>query len=61
MTTDSTSSSSADAGAAIYSKPVLSLYDLAVVHLSNQFAWQCPAATILDFYNRHITSNHLCV
>lgn len=59
MTTDSTSSSAADAGAAIYSKPALSLYDLVVVHLSNQLAWQCPASTILDFYNRYITDNHL--
>ncbi len=61
MTTDPTSSSSAQAGAAIYTKPVLALYDLAVVHLSNQFVWQCPASTILGFYNRHITGNHLDV
>jgi ubiquinone/menaquinone biosynthesis C-methylase UbiE len=49
----------AGAGAAIYSKRVLSMYDLAVIKASNQLAWRCPAQLTLDFYNQHILANHL--
>ena len=59
--TDSTSHDSAKAGAAIYSRPILSVYDLGVIKFSNRFAWQCPSRLILDFYNEHISANHLDV
>jgi len=59
--TDTTSRDSAEAGAAIYSKPILSVYDLGVIKLSNQFAWRCPAHLILDFYNENVSANHLDV
>lgn len=49
------------AGAAVYSKLVLSIYDLFVLGFSNQFVWQCPSQRILDFYNQHISDNHLDV
>src|SRR5918996_6376268 len=49
------------AGAAIYSKPVLSVYDLYVLGFSNTFVWRCPSHLILDFYNEHISGNHLDV
>lgn len=49
------------AGAAVYSKPALSLYDLYVLGFSNTFAWQCPSRLILDFYNEHISGRHLDV
>ena len=49
------------AGAAIYNKLVLSIYDLYVLGFSNQFAWRCPSKDILDVYNQHITNNHLDV
>lgn len=52
---------SAEAGAAIYSKRMLSLYDLGVIELSNRFAWRCPPHLMLDFYNQHISANHLDV
>ena len=53
--------SAAAAGAAIYSKRVLSVYDLGVIKVSNQLAWRCPSDLILDFYNQHISANHLDV
>jgi len=49
------------AGAAIYSKPFLSVYDLYVLGFSNTFVWQCPSRLILDFYNTHISDKHLDV
>jgi hypothetical protein len=49
------------AGAAIYNQTVLSVYDLFVLGFSNQFAWRCSSNHILDFYNQHISNNHLDV
>lgn len=49
------------AGAAVYSKPFLSVYDLYVLGFSNTFVWHCPARLILDFYNEHISRKHLDV
>lgn len=50
-----------EAGAAIYSKHVLSIYDFFVLGFSNRFAWRCPSQRILDFYNEHISDKHLDV
>ena len=49
------------AGAAIYSKPLLSGYDLWVLGFSNTFVWRCPTRVMLDFYNEHISPRHLDV
>lgn len=49
------------AGAAIYSKPLLSGYDLFVLGFSNSFVWRCPTQVMLDFYNEHLSGNHLDV
>lgn len=49
------------AGAAVYSKPTLLIYDFFVLGFSNTFAWRCPSRVILDFYNEHVTANHLDV
>jgi SAM-dependent methyltransferase len=49
------------AGAAVYSKPLLSAYDLFVLGFSNTFVWLCPTQILLDFYNEHISENHLDV
>ena len=49
------------AGAAIYSRPLLSVYDLFVLGFSNSFVWQCPSRLILDFYNEHASGKHLNV
>jgi hypothetical protein len=51
----------ADAGAAIYNRQTLAGYDFVVLTVSNRLAWKCPTAQILDFYNQHITANHLDV
>jgi ubiquinone/menaquinone biosynthesis C-methylase UbiE len=49
------------AGVAVYSRPLLSVYDLSVLGFSNTFVWKCPSRLILDFYNEHISGNHLDV
>lgn len=47
--------------AAVYSRLVLSVYDLYVVRFSNTFVWKCPSRSILDFYNQQVSSRHLDV
>jgi len=46
-------------GQKIYSKPVLSIYDLWVLGISNQFIWKCPTKILLTHFNNHISANHL--
>ena len=48
-------------GTAVYSKRVLSIYDLFVLGLSNKYAWRCPSQHILDLYNQHVSRHHLDV
>ncbi|WP_445358148.1 class I SAM-dependent methyltransferase [Microbulbifer sp. ANSA005] len=48
-------------GQAVYSKPVLWLYDMWVLGISNRFIWKCPTPGILEHFNRNISSNHLDV
>ncbi|MBZ0288704.1 MAG: class I SAM-dependent methyltransferase [Anaerolineae bacterium] len=55
------SAGSAEAGAAIYNKWILSVYDVGVIRLSNRLAWRCPSSRMVDFYNQHISANHLDV
>lgn len=52
---------SAEAGQAVYTKPVLAAYDLFVLRFSNRFVWRCPWPRLLAQYDRHVTSNHLDV
>lgn len=47
------------AGQAIYTRPILALYDWLVIGISNRFIWKCPTRALLEMYQRHITSNHL--
>jgi ubiquinone/menaquinone biosynthesis C-methylase UbiE len=58
---DRTETRSAESGSAIYNRQILSIYDLGVIKLSNQFAWRCPSHVILDFYNENVSDNHLDV
>ena len=51
----------AAAGAAIYSKLTLSVYDLFVLGFSNTIVWKSPSRLMVDFYNEHISGNHLDV
>lgn len=49
------------AGTAVYSKQVLSIYDLFVLGFSNKYAWRCPSQHILALYNQHVSGRHLDV
>ena len=49
------------AGQAVYSKSMLSLYDWLVLRFSNRLIWRCPSKHILALYDRHVTANHLDV
>jgi ubiquinone/menaquinone biosynthesis C-methylase UbiE len=49
------------AQAAAFAKPTLSFYDYSVLGFSNRFVWKCPTPYILDFYNQHVTPQHLDV
>ncbi len=50
-----------DAGQAVYTKGVLSAYDLFVLGFSNRLLWRCPSGRIEDLYNKHLSANHLDV
>src|SRR5258708_16057798 len=47
------------AGAAIYNKVILSVYDIGVLGIANAVIWKCSTSKILTFYNQHISANHL--
>ena len=48
-------------GAGIYSKPILAIYDLLVVKLSNSFTWRCPSPVMLAQYDQLMGRRHLDV
>jgi hypothetical protein len=49
------------AGQAVYSPRMLSMYDILVLGISNRFIWKCPTPRLVDHYNRHVSGNHLDV
>jgi len=49
------------AGQAVYTKPVLSVYDFVVLGVSNRWIWKCPTPVIEAHYCRHLSANHLDV
>ena len=49
------------AGAAPYIRPMLHVYDLLVMGLNNHVVWKCPTSKLLEFYNQHVSGNHLDV
>jgi SAM-dependent methyltransferase len=49
------------AGAAVYTKFVLSIYDPLVFKFENAFVWKCPTRRLVDHYNRYVSGNHLDV
>lgn len=57
---NSTSEASA-AGQAVYSKRILSIYDLWVLGISNSLIWKCRTRNILNWMNQSLTANHLDV
>ena len=48
-------------GAAVYSRPVLAIYDLFVLRFTNTFVWKCPSRHILQLYNENVSEKHLDV
>lgn len=48
-----------EAGAAIYSKFVLSVYDIEVLFFEIPFIFKCPLKTLKGFYAKHVTDDHL--
>ncbi|WP_299019784.1 class I SAM-dependent methyltransferase [uncultured Photobacterium sp.] len=51
----------AEAGQAVYSRNVLSIYDLWVLGISNSFIWRCSTRKLGAFFRRHVSLNHLDV
>ncbi|WP_018690853.1 class I SAM-dependent methyltransferase [Algicola sagamiensis] len=49
------------AGQAVYSKSVLSVYDVWVLGISNTFFWKCPTKLIRHEFEKNVTNNHLDV
>lgn len=47
------------AGQAVYTRPVLVLYDLVVHRVSNRWLWRVPTDRLQDHYQRHLSGNHL--
>jgi SAM-dependent methyltransferase len=47
------------AGQAIYSRRLLKWYDFIVLTVSNRWIWRCPTPVLLDWYNSHVSANHL--
>lgn len=46
-------------GTAIYTNQTLSFYDIVVHGLTNPLIWKCPTKHLIEFYNTHISTNHL--
>ena len=44
-------------GQAVYSKLILSIYDLWVLGISNKYIWKCPTKKLINHYNDNISSN----
>lgn len=53
--------SSVEAGQAVYSKKVLTFYDLWVLGFSNTFLWKCPTKMLCEHFCRNASLNHLDV
>jgi SAM-dependent methyltransferase len=53
--------SDAAAGAAVYSKALLAIYDLEVLGIELRFVFGCPAPRMLALYDRHVSGRHLDV
>ncbi|HEY9414855.1 MAG TPA: class I SAM-dependent methyltransferase [Pseudonocardia sp.] len=47
------------AGAAPYSRALLSVYDTVVLEWSNTLVWRCPREHLLAHYNSHLSDRHL--
>ena len=50
-----------EAGQAVYTPKILSIYDLFVLGISNRLIWRCPTPLQVEHYNRQVSANHLDV
>ncbi len=48
-------------GGGVYNKVALKIYDPLVIFFENPFVWKCASSHLLEFYNWHISGNHLDV
>jgi hypothetical protein len=48
-------------GQAIYTKFILTIYNLWVLGISNSLIWKCPTKKLLEQYNKYVSDNHLDV
>lgn len=55
------STAAVEAGQAVYTRHILSAYDLLVLGISNRWIWKCPSSRIEAHYNAHLSANHLDV
>ncbi len=50
-----------EAGQAVYTKNLLSVYDILVLGLSNSFVWCCPSKILRNIFSDNASLNHLDV
>jgi ubiquinone/menaquinone biosynthesis C-methylase UbiE len=48
-------------GAAVYTRPMLAIYDAFVIGFSNSVLWKCPSRLLVDFCNQNLSAKHLDV
>lgn len=48
-------------GAAVYTKLILTIYDVYVLRFSMNWVWRCPRRHIVDLYRRNVGDHHLDV
>ena len=58
---DPTNYTAVEAGQAIYTKNLLSIYDTLVLGLSNSFVWRCPTKILRKVFTENASNNHLDV
>ncbi|MDW6058812.1 class I SAM-dependent methyltransferase [Streptomyces sp. FXJ1.4098] len=51
--------SEAAAAAAVYSRPLLALYDTLILGAVCRAVWRCPPEEMLALYDRHVSDRHL--
>lgn len=51
----------AQGGHWVYTKPILSVYDLFVIRFCYRILWKCHSGNILTLYDSHVSTNHLDV
>ena len=58
---DHSDKAAVDAGQAVYTKSILSIYDILVLGLSNSFVWCCPTKKLRRVFSENASLNHLDV